>query len=203
DEEAFLILLNIFHLRKRQIPKVMSVEMLAKIAVLIDYYNLEKAEAIEDYVDTWINHVRRSYAVPASYGRDLVLWMCVSAVLDLSTEFEKATAVAIRESMGAIQTLSLPIPLSATRDIDHKRVHAIDHIISELHCLLQRYRSTNYSCRYESYSFCCGAFLFGALYKEMERWGFLAPRPESPFLGSSLRRVCSKILRLQIDVNSV
>lgn len=115
DEEAFLILLNIFHLRKRQIPKIMSVEMLAKIAVLVDYYELEKAEAIEDYVDTWINHVRRSYTVPTSYGRDLLLWVCVSAVFDLSAEFEKATAVAIRESIGSIQTLNLPIPLGATR----------------------------------------------------------------------------------------
>ncbi|KAF2241883.1 hypothetical protein BU26DRAFT_380578, partial [Trematosphaeria pertusa] len=106
DEEAFLILLNIFHLRKRQIPKIMSVKMLAKIAVLVNYYELEKAEAIKDY----INHVRRSYAVPTSYSRDLVLWMCVSAVLNLSTEFEKATAIAIRESIGSIQTLSLPIP---------------------------------------------------------------------------------------------
>lgn len=115
DEEAFLILLNIFHLRKRQIPKIMSVEMLAKIAVLVDYYELEKAEAIEDYVDTWTYHVRRNYPVPTSYGRDLVLWMCISAVFDLSTEFKEATAVAIRESTGSVQTLSLPIPLSATR----------------------------------------------------------------------------------------
>ena len=78
-------------------------------------------------------------------------------------------------------------------DIDHKRVRAIDRIISELHRLLEKYRSTNYSCLHRSYSFYCGAFLFGALHKEMERWGFLAPRPESPFLGSSLRGVCSKI----------
>jgi hypothetical protein len=115
DEEAFLILLNIFHLRKRQIPKTISLELFAKIAVLVDYYELKKAEAIEDYVDIWAAHTRHSYAVPTSYGRDLVLWMCVSAIFDLSDEFEKATAVAIQRSTGLIRTLSLPIPLRAIR----------------------------------------------------------------------------------------
>jgi hypothetical protein len=115
DEEAFLILLNIFHLRKRQIPKTVSLELFAKIAVLVDYYELEKAEAIEDYVDIWVTHTRHSYAIPTSYGRELVLWMCVSAIFDLSNEFEKATAVAIQRSTGPIHTLSLPIPLRAIR----------------------------------------------------------------------------------------
>lgn len=114
DEEAFLILLNIFHLRKRSIPETVSLEMLAKIAVLVDYYELKGAEAIEHDVDIWINHVRQNYAVPTSYGRDLVLWMCISAVFDLPTVFEEATAVSIQESTGSIQDLGLPIPLRAT-----------------------------------------------------------------------------------------
>jgi hypothetical protein len=115
DEEAFLILLYIFHLRKRQIPKTVSLELFAKIALLVEYYELEKAEAIEDYVEMWVTHTRHKYAVPASYGRDLVLWMCVSAIFDLSNEFEKVTAVAIQRITEPIPTLSLPVPLRAIR----------------------------------------------------------------------------------------
>jgi hypothetical protein len=115
DEEAFLILLATFHLRKRRIPKATSLEMLAKIAMLVDYYDLEEAEAIEDYVDTWVAHARRSYPVPTTYSRDLVLWIFVSATFNLSNEFEKATYVAIQQSTRSIETLGLPIPFRATR----------------------------------------------------------------------------------------
>lgn len=39
DEEAFLILMNIFHLRNREVPRTVTLETLAKIAVLVDYYS--------------------------------------------------------------------------------------------------------------------------------------------------------------------
>jgi hypothetical protein len=87
-------------------------------------------------------------------------------------------------------------------EIENKRNEAIERIISELHCLLEKYRSADYSCPDdsvnespfdESYSFQCGAFLFGALYKELKGWGFLSPRPETPFRGLSLEGICSKI----------
>ncbi|KAL1612057.1 hypothetical protein SLS60_000280 [Paraconiothyrium brasiliense] len=109
DEEALLILLNIFHVRTRRIPATVSLEMLAKIAVLVDYYELENAEVMERDVRDWIAHVRRSFPIPDSYCRDLMLWICISRVFHMSEEFEKATAVAIKRSEGWIQTLGLPI----------------------------------------------------------------------------------------------
>ena len=212
DEAALLALLNILHLRKRQVSKEITLEMLAQIAVLVDYYELKNEEAIADNVDAWVDYVRSTRPVPTHYGRDLMLWICVSATFDLSLEFEKATAVAIQESTGAIQTLGLPIRQSITRrfaepiqiqgermmltsagEIEQKRIHAIDSIISQLHLLLDKYRAIDYSCPHKSPSFYCGALLFGTLHKEMEKWGFLAGRPENPFLGSSLRGVCSKM----------
>ena len=108
DEEAFLILLSIFHIRTRQVPATVSLELLAKIAVLVDYYELAGAEVMEREVSGWIAHVRRD-PIPSSYDRDLMLWICVSQVFSMSEEFEQATAVAIRESRGHLQTLDLPI----------------------------------------------------------------------------------------------
>jgi hypothetical protein len=109
DEEALLILLNIFHVRTRQVPATVSLEMLAKIAVLVDYYELESAEVIERDTRDWIADVRRRVAIPSSFCRDLMLWICISRVFYMSKEFEVATAVAIKESQGWIQTLDLPI----------------------------------------------------------------------------------------------
>jgi hypothetical protein len=113
DEEALLHLLNILHTRSRQIPPTVSLEMLAKIAVLVDYYDLVGAEVMERDVTGWIDHVRRT-AIPSSYCRDLMLWICIWRVFQMSKEFEQATAVAIKASRGWLQTLDLPIPESVT-----------------------------------------------------------------------------------------
>jgi hypothetical protein len=42
DAEAFLILLNVLHLRNRSVPDKVSLDMLAKIAVLVDYYECDE-----------------------------------------------------------------------------------------------------------------------------------------------------------------
>lgn len=41
--EAFLIFLNVLHLRNLQVPRVVSLEMMAKIAALIDFYECQEA----------------------------------------------------------------------------------------------------------------------------------------------------------------
>jgi hypothetical protein len=99
DEEAFLILLNIFHVRTRQVPATVSLELLAKIAILVDYYELAGSEVMERELSRWIAYLRRN-PVLISYDRDLMLWICVLQVFNISKEFEQATAVAVRESRG-------------------------------------------------------------------------------------------------------
>jgi hypothetical protein len=113
DEEALLILLSIFHVRVRQVPATVGLEMLAKIAQLVDYYELVGAEVIERDTSGWIAHMRL-VAIPSSYCRDLILWIWISQLFQMSEEFEQATAVAIRESQGCLQTLALPIKDAVT-----------------------------------------------------------------------------------------
>ncbi|PVH90710.1 hypothetical protein DM02DRAFT_547285, partial [Periconia macrospinosa] len=164
DEEALLILLNIFHVRTRQVPTTVSLEMLAKVAVLVDYYELQNAEVMERDTRDWITELRRSVKIPSTYCRDLMLWICISRVFYMSADFEEATAVAIKGSEGWIQTLDLPIHQEITSSIERVRCDALEYIISELHRLLKVYRDFNYSCPSDSsYSFQCGVFLFGAL----------------------------------------
>lgn len=49
NEEALLILLNILDLRNGKVPRAVSLEMLGKIAVLVDYY--ECGEALEVFTE--------------------------------------------------------------------------------------------------------------------------------------------------------
>ncbi|KAH5983365.1 hypothetical protein HBI68_253100 [Parastagonospora nodorum] len=107
DSEALLYVLQILHLRNGQVPRRISLEMLAKIAVLIDFYDC--AEALESFTERWIEYLRVTAPVPSYFCRDLMLWMCIAWVLKLPQEFVQATTVAIRRDDQELSTLGLPI----------------------------------------------------------------------------------------------
>jgi hypothetical protein len=113
DSEALLCVLQILHLRNSQVPRKMSLEMLAKIAVLIDFYNC--AEALEPFTEKWIEHLRVTTPVPSYFCRDLMLWMCTAWVLKLPQEFAQTTTVAIRRDDQELPTLGLPIAVCVGR----------------------------------------------------------------------------------------
>lgn len=107
DSEALLYVLQILHLRNGQVPRTIPLEMLAKIAVLIDFYDC--AEALESFTERWIEYLRATAPVPSYFCRDLMLWMCIAWVLKLPQEFVQATTVAIRRDDQELSTLGLPI----------------------------------------------------------------------------------------------
>lgn len=107
DSEALLCVLQILHLRNGQVPRTVSLEMLAKIAVLIDFYDC--AEALESFTERWIEHLQVAAPVPSYFCRDLMLWMCIAWVLRLPQEFVQTTTVAIRRDDQELPTLGLPI----------------------------------------------------------------------------------------------
>lgn len=109
NPEAFEILLNTLHTRYRRVPKQLSLEMLAKVAVMVEYYQCW--EAFELISQTWIQHVRLHNPVPPNYDRDLVLWMMIAWVFKLPKEFAKTTALALRQcTESSIQDMGLGIP---------------------------------------------------------------------------------------------
>jgi hypothetical protein len=52
DPDAFLIILNVVHSRHRQLPGKVSLEMLTRISVLVDKYQM--VEAVEVFSSGWI-----------------------------------------------------------------------------------------------------------------------------------------------------
>jgi hypothetical protein len=114
DSDAFAILLNILHLRSREVPRELTLESLAKVAVLVDYYRCW--EAFDLIAAVWIKHLRENYTVPAAYSRDLKLWMLVSWVFKLSDEFTDSTAKALRQSeQPTIRDMKLGLPPTIIR----------------------------------------------------------------------------------------
>ena len=52
DLDAFLILMNIFHCRPQILPREISLELLAKVAILADYYQCQTI--VHYFADRWI-----------------------------------------------------------------------------------------------------------------------------------------------------
>ncbi|KAI4936739.1 uncharacterized protein J4E92_001463 [Alternaria infectoria] len=109
DAEAFLVVLRIVHGRNKLIPRKQSLEMLAKIAVLEDYYNF--GETLETFTEMWIQELTKTpIPIHQMHGRDLVLWIWVAWVFDMEQQFRNTTATSIRQITESFPTLDLPIP---------------------------------------------------------------------------------------------
>lgn len=109
DPEAFGILLNTLHLRHRKVPKELTLEMLAKVAVLVDYYKCW--EAFDFIAPIWITHARKHWPVEMTITRDSMLWMMISWVFKLPREFTFTTERVIRLSREEhVRDLGLGIP---------------------------------------------------------------------------------------------
>jgi len=77
DVEAMSLVLNIIHARTKSLPKIISLELLCKFLVLVDYYKLH--DALHFFATLWIDALRS--LIPAEYGRDLI--SLVLHILDL------------------------------------------------------------------------------------------------------------------------
>jgi hypothetical protein len=107
DADALLILMNILHAKNNQVPLSLSLEMVAKIAVLVDYYECDMA--VQLFASMWIQPLTTNPGVPYFYCRNLMLWMCIARVFERADIFESTTLIALEESKDSIETLELPI----------------------------------------------------------------------------------------------
>jgi hypothetical protein len=123
DADAFLIFLNIIHLRNRQVPRTVTLETLAKIATLVDYY--ECGEAVESFTETWLATLRRTTAMPTFYCRELVLWIWISWMFDMSDCFKEATAVFIKAGSTDFYSHGIPLPTKVSSKFNLKRVATV------------------------------------------------------------------------------
>lgn len=193
DPEAFNIMLTIIHGYYRDVPKSISLEMLAKLAMIVDYY--ECHETIELYANIWLEGLKPE--VPKVYGRDCILYMLVSWVFSKTELFEKMTRLALRNSGKLIESENIPIPCnllgmfgrqpqhtaSLTPDvgqIDIARLDYLDKMFSATYDLLDRLQEEP-ECSYE-----CSSMLLGVLTKELKKHGILSPRCAQPFYGLSI-----------------
>lgn len=106
DSDAFTIVLAILHGKSELIPDQPSVRMLAEIAAVVD--DLQCHSPVSFFARTWINRLRTH--IPPEISQELFDWLFISLVFKDRIIFEKATEVAIDNSIGAVEDHGLPIP---------------------------------------------------------------------------------------------
>ncbi|KAL5042065.1 hypothetical protein BDW71DRAFT_200860 [Aspergillus fruticulosus] len=186
DLEALLVLLRSIHCQNHHMPRKLTLEMLAKVAVLADYYDCR--EAIDILGHIWINALEE--AIPLTYCRDLILWLWVSWFFQLPAHFKQATSTAMSCSNNRIDSLGLPIPYDAINFMNDRRQEGIAGIVFLLQEKREELRSGRRGCGFE-----CSSIMYGALTKQMQSNALLRPRPTALFPGlnykSLVRRVSS------------
>ncbi|KAJ4859245.1 hypothetical protein T069G_07512 [Trichoderma breve] len=193
DQKALLILMNIIHGQTTKIPRIMGIEMLAKMAVLVDYYKCH--EAVEFYAKTWINNLIEP--LPTCYGRTFLLRLCISWVFSESEVFRELTRAALYQSRGPIHSLGLPIPGDVIDALEMKRQNFISKVISELHDLKSRLCKDKGHKDKGACSFECSSILLGALIKGMNSIRILDDPPPELLEGYSIMALEKAVLSIQ------
>lgn len=123
DVQALLYILNILHHRNRGVPRQITLEMFAKVAVLVDYY--ECVEATEMYAERWTEYLENVSPIPETFDRNLMLWLCIAWVFKLPDKFRRTTEVAIKRADQELKTLGLPVTRCAGKS---------NEVLGYLHC---------------------------------------------------------------------
>ena len=110
---ALLILLNIIHGHTRRVPRDVDLRMLTWIAILVSKYEFH--EVAEMFTDTWVEKLKGS--MPISLTDDLRAAICIYWVFRKSSEFKRATQIALMDSNDRIEVDGLPIPSSVFGNI--------------------------------------------------------------------------------------
>jgi hypothetical protein len=108
DEAALLMVMNIIHCKTKEIPHQVDLAMVAKVAVIVDYYQC--SSAVRFYAEIWIKNFKKKDNSADTYGRNLLLKLFISYVFSNDSGFQKSTEIIIRESRGPIHSLGLPFP---------------------------------------------------------------------------------------------
>lgn len=105
DSEALFIIIRAIHCQYSLIPKKVTLEILAKIAFIADYYDCK--DVLYIITDIWFSSLDEN--VTAS-SRDLVLWLWVSWFFKHPTQFKEASSTAMSSREDFIDVRGLPIP---------------------------------------------------------------------------------------------
>ncbi|KAL6909050.1 hypothetical protein GGI43DRAFT_166914 [Trichoderma evansii] len=193
DEAALLMVMNIIHCQTSEISQNVDSEMVAKIAVIIDYYQCRKA--VSFYVETWMKNFDVKEISSCGYGRKLLLRLFISHFFLNADDFHRSTQIIIRESRGPIHSLGL-LPQNIIDALEDERKRQVSGIITGLHRIIEQPQEEpqedSETCSSESSS---GSI--DVLVNAMKAMNLYEPRPAPPFTGYSFAAIEKGLFKTQ------
>ncbi|KAI1204775.1 uncharacterized protein F4807DRAFT_316855 [Annulohypoxylon truncatum] len=175
DEIALSILMHVIHGRNRIVRRSITLEMFAKIAVLVDYYSCH--EAVEPWLDIW--EASLTSHTSEICDRSLVLQILISSIFEKKERFRDATKIAVEHCKKEFPTLELPI-VAVAEKINQRRQEHIRQIFDCIYSLCTLSSEDSIGC-----NFACSSMLLGSLIIQMRKQG-LDSKPEPPYIGYSV-----------------
>lgn len=106
DPLAMHYVLNVFHHKVRAVPKTLTLEELAQVAIIVDYWQCHEAVAL--FSDLWIDALKDS--IPErQFNRDVVLWLFVSVTFKRDKIKDDMLQLALTHGTQPFDNLGLPI----------------------------------------------------------------------------------------------
>ncbi|KAF5608657.1 hypothetical protein FPANT_417 [Fusarium pseudoanthophilum] len=193
DVQAFEVVLKIIHGKARGVPQKIELDLLSKIASIVD--DLECYDAFSFCAERWLMIFHALfYELPERMDKTLAQHILVSFVFADKGIFQRCIQRAARYTCEGMPTFDLPIRADIPRRIEESRTEALQYLVDGLYKvhddLLQRKLGCSEGCR---------AFLLGSLLQVMTAT-CLYPRPESPFYSLSLDSIVSSLRDMKSSI---
>ncbi|KAI9730579.1 MAG: hypothetical protein M1834_005820 [Cirrosporium novae-zelandiae] len=109
DPNTFLLIMLILHGLNREVPRKISVTMLAKVATIVDKYELY--EAVDTFLEIWLSKLKtvrptmlsRAALYNLGFTDNIIPWLWISSVFKLDKDFQFIKKLAAEMSAGKFE----------------------------------------------------------------------------------------------------
>ncbi|KAJ4060463.1 hypothetical protein NW761_002509 [Fusarium oxysporum] len=189
NADALLVVLNVIHGINDQVPRELSVEFLAEIASIVNYYHCQRAMQFAGEV--W---QLRMYTFPSRYGMRCIVWLSIAWAFGWEEFFDKLASYIIENGEGLCLIKPHDIPINSVLDkLDAKRQDCIAKIVNRLDELSDELLDGRTGCDHR-----CSSMLLGSLLRERHDSALLNPAMPSPYTGYSVHEFIKKVICFRV-----
>ncbi|CZR67620.1 uncharacterized protein PAC_17519 [Phialocephala subalpina] len=195
DPDAMVIVLHIIHGLTRKVPRQVSLEMLSRLAFVVNHRQMH--EAVELFSDIWIENLKQN-PLPGRYTPEVLSWLFIFWVFQKEDGFRNMSQILERESDHSLEDeadAGPPLPASIIGNIGQNRLYCIESTIQVIYDLITKYSGPEIICCNDR--FACDAILLGSLLKRSATIG-ISPRPKNPYPGMTFKRLAEQIREMQV-----
>ncbi|KAM0243064.1 hypothetical protein ACHAP5_006942 [Fusarium lateritium] len=182
DVEAFELVLRIIHGKTRDVPRAISLDLLAAVASIVD--DLECHDTLAFFSQSWMVNYEK---LAPTYVKTLAQLILASFVFENASVFKTATKLAVLHSQGAVLSYDLPIRVAILDLMESRRLVILRNLILDLDALEKDLLEGKLGC-----SRVCRSMILGDLLQATKGCG-LYPQPSAPFITLAVHPVIQSL----------